>query len=54
MLQVWRGEKSDEYGEAAIVSTAALALRTIDKDISQHDALTKAQEAWNKRAKKRF
>jgi anthranilate phosphoribosyltransferase len=54
MLQVWRGEQSDEYGEAAIVSTAALAFRTIDKRISQKDALDLAQNAWEKRDRNRF
>ncbi|KZX76864.1 glycosyl transferase [Oleiphilus sp. HI0009] len=54
MVSLWRGKTDDEYGIAAVVSTAAIALKQIEKDISQEKALEKAQKAWDDREKDRF
>lgn len=54
MARVWRGEQSDEYGEAAVVSTAALALHEAGRAASQSEALTMAQALWDQRDTTRF
>lgn len=54
MLKVWRGEVDDEYGEAAIISTAALALKAIDSTLTQEEAMEKAKGAWATRDTERF
>ena len=54
MLGVWRGEHIDEYGESAIISTAALAFKAIDKEISQDEAMAQARSAWETRDLTRF
>jgi len=48
---VWRGETEDEYGEAAVVSTAAIALQLMGKADTPNDALKLAQSLWDNRAK---
>ena len=54
MLGLWRGETENEYGEAAVISTAAIALKLIEKNLSQEQALSKAKDAWATRHKQRF
>ncbi|MCH8499004.1 MAG: glycosyl transferase family protein [Marinobacter sp.] len=54
MRQVWRGEEQDEYGIAAVVSTAALALKETGKAASQDEALALAESLWATRNKTRF
>ncbi len=54
MLKVWRGEDKDEYGEAAIISTAALALKTINPTLTQQQAAEEAEQAWSSRDLARF
>jgi len=44
LMQVWRGESSDSYGEMAVVATMALALRGLGHD--QEGAFAKAREYW--------
>ncbi len=48
-LAVWRGEKTHEYGEMAVVATAALALRTLQRADSQDAALATARTWWQAR-----
>jgi len=48
---IWCGDESDEYGEAAIVATTAIALSLMAKADSQEAALKQAQEMWNNRNK---
>lgn len=48
-LAVWRGEHSHEYGEAAVIGTLALALRTLQKAEDQDDALEMAINWWQGR-----
>lgn len=50
-LAVWRGEKSHEYGEMAVIGTLALALRTLQKAASQEDAMNQAESWWRERDK---
>lgn len=49
MVSLWQGKANDEYAEAAIQSTAALALKLIDNSLSQDDALEKAKQLWDQR-----
>jgi anthranilate phosphoribosyltransferase len=48
-LAVWRGEKVHEYGEAAVIGTLALALRTLQRAQSQDAALALARHCWEAR-----
>lgn len=50
---IWRGEESDEYAEAAITSTAAIALRLMGKAASPDEAILQAQDMWQNRDKNR-
>lgn len=50
-LAVWRGDKTHEYGEMAVIGTLALALRSLQKSSSQEDALSMAQAWWEQRDK---
>lgn len=49
LAKVWRGEVQDEYGEAAIIGTAALALKGLGRADSIEAAQALAREFWNKR-----
>lgn len=53
MRQLWQGNVQDEYAEAAITSTAALALRQLDRKRSQKEALEQAQQLWQDRNRQR-
>ncbi len=46
LLSVWRGECRDEYGEAAIVGTAAIALRLLGHAASQKEGRGLALALW--------
>jgi len=54
LLQVWRGEMKDEYGEAAVISTCAVALMVLQKEQDSSAALQHAQQLWDKRDTQRF
>ncbi|MDX1754994.1 MAG: glycosyl transferase family protein [Marinobacter sp.] len=54
MKSVWRGETGDSYGEAAAISTAALALLESGRVNSQEAAMALAQELWESRDRNRF
>ena len=49
LLALWRGEITDEYGEAAIWGTLAIALRTMGHAASQEDAQILAENMWAQR-----
>jgi len=49
----WRGEQTDEYAQAAIVGTTAIALRLLNKADSPDAALELATSMWEKRNKTR-
>ncbi|HET8730042.1 MAG TPA: glycosyl transferase family protein [Moraxellaceae bacterium] len=48
-LAVWRGDRSHDYGEMAVVATVALALRTLQRATSQEEAFTIARQWWDAR-----
>ncbi|KZY71063.1 glycosyl transferase [Oleiphilus sp. HI0071] len=54
MLMLWCGDSKDEYGEAAIITTAALALKTIQPALTQQEAMEQAEQAWSARDTHRF
>lgn len=47
LLAVWRGEARNSYGELALVSSMALALRGLGQ--TREDAFTQAQQRWDQR-----
>lgn len=51
LARLWRGETEDEYGEAAVISTAAIALQLMGKADTPDDALKLAQSLWDNRAR---
>ncbi|WP_369601945.1 glycosyl transferase family protein [Hahella sp. SMD15-11] len=51
---VWQGGIADEYGEAAVVSTCALALVTLDPETSEADAVARARTMWQQRNRARL
>lgn len=54
MIAVWRGEKSDEYAEAAVVGTIAVALYTMGRAGNREEAEAQATAMWAARDKSRF
>ncbi len=53
LTAIWRGEESDEYAEAAITGTTAIALRLLNRADTPEQALQLAQEMWANRDKTR-
>ena len=49
LLALWRGEITDEYGEAAIWGTVAIALKALGRAQDQEDAQLIAQNLWARR-----
>lgn len=49
--QLWRGEIEDEYGQAAVLSTAAIALRAMGRASDMDDAQRMAEAMWQDRAR---
>ena len=49
LAALWRGDLEDEYGEAAVVGTLAIALRTLGAAESAADAEAKAGTMWRAR-----
>jgi anthranilate phosphoribosyltransferase len=54
LVLLWRGEISDEYAEAAVTGTAAVALKLLGKGDNQEEAYALALDYWNNRDKQRF
>ncbi|MDR2195815.1 MAG: glycosyl transferase family protein [Gallionellaceae bacterium] len=50
MGSVWRGEMHDEYGEAAVIATAAIALRVLGRADTSDAAMKLARELWRDRS----
>lgn len=46
---VWEGQQSHEYGETAVIETMAIALYSMKKATSFDEALSMAEELWQKR-----
>ncbi len=49
LASLWRGESSDEYGEATVIGTAAIALRALNLAKSVADAEDLAAHWWQTR-----
>lgn len=49
LAAVWRGEQENEYGEAAVIGTAAIVLKTMGKVDSMEAAEAMARDMWNNR-----
>ncbi len=46
LLAFWRGDIADEYGEASVTGTLAIALKALGRAKSQEDAQRLAQKLW--------
>jgi len=53
LVHFWRGEETDEYAEAAITGTTAIALRLLNKADTPEKAQAMALEMWANRDKAR-
>ncbi len=51
LVKVWHGEDQDEYGIAAITSTAAITLKMMGRAKTMDEAEKLAQSMWQKRTK---
>jgi len=51
LAAVWRGDAADEYGEAAVVGTAAIALRALGVAGTIPEAERAARRLWDERPK---
>lgn len=49
MVRLWRGEAEEEYGEAAVIGTAAIALHLMQKATTPEAATELAREFWQAR-----
>ena len=54
LISIWREEQRNEYGEAAVIDTAAVVLFATGKMASQEQAREKAFNYWQARDKTRF
>jgi anthranilate phosphoribosyltransferase len=54
LAAVWRGDKQDEYGEAAVIGTVAIALYTMGRASDREEAEAQARGMWAARNKTRF
>lgn len=54
LANVWRGETVDEFAEAAVIGTAAVALKLLGKAETQEAAQRLATDFWHRRAKNKF
>jgi anthranilate phosphoribosyltransferase len=52
LLAVWRGETDDEFAQATIIGTAAIALKSLGKAPSQAQAHQMASEFWHTRSQR--
>ena len=51
---LWQGKIHDEFGEASVIGTTAIALKLLGKADAQEEAQRKAEEFWLNRNKQRF
>ena len=49
MQSFWKTDIDDEYARAAIISTTAFALRSLDMSLDQNKAMNKAEVLWENR-----
>jgi anthranilate phosphoribosyltransferase len=52
--KLWRGEIEDEYGQATILSTAAIALRAMGRAANRVEAEQQAADFWQRRDRNFF
>ncbi|MGR9114634.1 MAG: glycosyl transferase family protein [Gammaproteobacteria bacterium] len=51
---LWRGKLEDEFAEASVIGTAAVALRLLGRAENQQQAQTMAEEFWRNRPKHKY
>ncbi|MGZ8189125.1 MAG: glycosyl transferase family protein [Methylosarcina sp.] len=51
---IWQGRLADDYAEAAITGTAAVALKLLGKAQTQDEAQQLAADFWRKRSREKF
>ena len=51
LAQVWRGQEQDEFGQASVIGTAAIALKLLGKAENQQQAEELATTYWHQRNK---
>ncbi len=51
LTAVWQDDIEDEYGKAAVIGTAAIALKLLGKADSQERAMKMAEDFWQRRKK---
>jgi anthranilate phosphoribosyltransferase len=49
LLKVWNKEVEDVYGDAAVITTVAVVLKQMHSELSQKEALSKAELMWSSR-----
>lgn len=54
LAQLWNGEIGDEFAEATVIGTAAVALKLLGKAENQQQAQQQAEHYWTNRNKQRF
>ena len=54
LVAIWRGDADDEFAEASVIGTAAIALKLIGKAEDQQQAEALAREYWLARPKMKF
>jgi len=54
LAKVWRGETIDEFAEASVIGTAAVALKLLGKADSQATAQQLASDYWRQRKRDKF
>lgn len=54
LAALWQGQAEDEFAEAAVIGTAAVALSLLGKAASQEQAYSLAQDYWQARDRRRL
>jgi len=54
LIDLWQGEIDDEFAQATVIGTTAIALKTLGKAETQQQAHQLASEFWQNRNKQRF
>ncbi len=54
LLGLWNGSIDDEYGEAAVYGTLAIALKLMGRASSMNDAEAQAKAMWDARTKNKY
>lgn len=49
LVALWRGERKDDFSEAVVIGTAALAIETVGAAENEHTALALAERWWQQR-----